>query len=266
MAEHDIAIECPECGQVYRWTANVAGLPFRCRCGQVMWLPDEAEPAGGGVITSDDPAAAREEPGAKCCPRCLTLLPIGATLCDACRYDFDTGMMRADPAHATDELQPLERYQQSFRGRMRRWLQWQIPVGITITGLVSVLLAGLILIPWHTALLALLGLSYAVAIQMAWGLVALAALELFTGAEFGPWPTQAAKLAAISVIFFWSDTLMFVFFEPHLAVFGSFLLGVVLGVVLVRWFFELNWSWTFIVILAFGCCHSGAGSLFHPIR
>lgn len=86
---------CPQCQKRYRWKLELAGRRVRCKCGETMRVPEEAEAAhreavgagaAGGAGTSAGAA-----PGGQQCPSCGENLSGNAVLCVHCGYNLATG-------------------------------------------------------------------------------------------------------------------------------------------------------------------------------
>jgi len=100
--------KCTGCGKAYSWKPELAGKKVRCKCGQVMAVPQALVPVA--KLADDTPpvlddmyelAGDREEKsrrapqaaagGALRCPSCQADVEPGAVLCMACGMNFKTG-------------------------------------------------------------------------------------------------------------------------------------------------------------------------------
>jgi len=73
-------IACAGCGRQYRWKPALAGKKVRCKCGDTLFVPDEApgedfSPLDHALAAAETPAASRK------CPLCNSKVSPDAVIC-----------------------------------------------------------------------------------------------------------------------------------------------------------------------------------------
>lgn len=81
---------CPHCDHHHRWKADFAGKRAKCKCGQIITVPNEPLPLDEPLAVESLPAP-EAVPAAHACPSCGVSLDPGAVLCISCGYNLQTG-------------------------------------------------------------------------------------------------------------------------------------------------------------------------------
>ncbi len=110
---------CTKCAKSYKWKPELSGKKVKCKCGNVMGVP-QAEPVvseadddleGLYALAADERQSAarqREEPVGFRCPACNGDLAIGAVVCTGCGFNIKTGsrVTRSKPAASPRSAAP----------------------------------------------------------------------------------------------------------------------------------------------------------------
>lgn len=138
-------VSCDSCGRHYKWLDKLAGKKVRCKCGQVMRMP-EMDPADDGdlllsqpsIVTGAAPAAATASTGY--CPSCKEAVKPGAVICMGCGFNIKEGkqlktqvggVVRASTGPADGPRRAYSTGQDGFFTRFSRgWEMAKISYGI----------------------------------------------------------------------------------------------------------------------------------------
>lgn len=83
---------CDNCGKQYPWKPELAGRKAKCKCGALLNVPAQPQPARAPSRQPVAVAAAPvEESQSNNCPACKADLTPGAAVCISCGYDLRTG-------------------------------------------------------------------------------------------------------------------------------------------------------------------------------
>lgn len=98
-------INCPSCGKTYPFKPELSGRKVKCKCGQVIAVPEEVADSGSDDDALYDlapDAAATTKPGRQTvlapeaddtvrCPSCQSPLAPGGVICVQCGFNLKTG-------------------------------------------------------------------------------------------------------------------------------------------------------------------------------
>lgn len=225
--------ECPGCGTKFTAEREHAGMVFVCSCGRRLAVPEHV--AGRAYLTDD-----RHRGDLIACPQCRRLWDRHARVCTTCGYDFQTGSRYQVETDDEDRDGPIARYDRSLAGRLYRWKDREIPIAMTVGGIIMIVILHLGLVDADLMGKLLSGWALIVAMQAGWMLVYLAAIELIANRDFGTWQEEVLKVFAIATMLTSFSFLMGWFFDLEGQIIALPILFIV-QVALMRWFFELSW-------------------------
>lgn len=126
--------QCGACGKTYGWKAELAGKRVKCKCGQVMTVPQAIEPPAPAedpmaglydLVPDDPPAEARPRKAAAAapaaatgaavgdvgvrCPSCKSAMQPGSVLCVSCGFNLKTGKKLGTAIGGSDAPQTVAR-------------------------------------------------------------------------------------------------------------------------------------------------------------
>jgi hypothetical protein len=144
-------ITCPSCNKSYAFKPELAGRKVKCKCGQVISVPQNPEEDALFEMAPDESAPVRQTSGAASgptCSSCGATLAAGSVICVQCGYNLKTRqhMQTAGAAPAPALHQKSARSGGGFapglkpkqveenRGDITKWL--------VILGVVAVLIGG----------------------------------------------------------------------------------------------------------------------------
>ncbi len=90
MSQSRPQFSCPGCARKYPWKSESAGKKAKCKCGQLLTVPAEAE-VDDEPIPLDDAALPPAPAEQANCPACSEPMEPGAVLCLNCGYNVRTG-------------------------------------------------------------------------------------------------------------------------------------------------------------------------------
>ncbi len=110
MATGDATFECASCGKRFRWKPEFAGKRVKCKCNEVVTVPErnplEPDPMemdddfvdlgavnewNGDVSSAATESVSAPSGGAQSCPSCGASAKASAVICISCGYNFQDG-------------------------------------------------------------------------------------------------------------------------------------------------------------------------------
>lgn len=83
---------CDGCNRRYSWKPELAARKVRCKCGQVLTVPDDVSAEADPLYEMEQLAAPAATPaGVIACPSCSAAIAPEAVLCVQCGYNMKTG-------------------------------------------------------------------------------------------------------------------------------------------------------------------------------
>lgn len=207
---HDARFACEGCGKRYRWKPELAGRKVRCKCGQIMRVPQQSpgeeqareyeidladlEPRADQGQTSSSPPSSP----ALSCPSCGGDMSAGSVLCLQCGYNLSTGRKTKGVSDSD-----VEREEEPKTSSGYGWLAGRFILGVGA------------------------GAAAAVVCGVLWGAVAA-----WTGYELGILAIAVGGITGISVAFFAAEGNS----ALGVAAAGLALAGLMLGkILIVQW-------------------------------